>query len=181
MDAVDAETVPYSTKTSSNSHQTQPSNLNSKVKVSSRSGIQPSLSKDFREEDFRGGEACAKEYRQFLRLIWMTSAVPTERKDMNVSPIIKKSASAIPKDTRPVKYLATLTKMLNSIIAERNRNKYEEKLHEAMYAYRESCSTWTAIGHLFSLILIRRKCVVAFLHMSKAFDRVSRRAFERAL
>lgn len=100
---------------------------------------------------------------------------------MKVKPIIKKSARAKPEDARPVTCLSTSAKILNTIIAKRRNHDYEMALHDALHAYGQGRSTWTALGQLIAEIRKRRKCHVAILDMSKAFDKVSRGALKKAI
>lgn len=100
---------------------------------------------------------------------------------MRVKPIIKKAARTKPVGARPVTCPAISAKILNQIIATRNKEKYEAALDDGTHAYRDARSTWTAIATLITQIRKRRKCFVSFLDMAKAFDCVSRQALERAL
>lgn len=120
-------------------------------------------------------------YQEALRTVWLTRSVPTEWKDMRVRPIPKKETRTTIRNTRPITCLSTSTKILNAIIAERGRVQYEAALHSSQHAYRTGRSTTTALTELVTAIRERKECVVTFLDMSKAFDRVSRQALDRAL
>lgn len=122
-----------------------------------------------------------KVYTDILRLVWISEEVPTVWRDMRVKPIPKKDACTTPAGTRPITCLSTSTKILNAVIAERGQVDYENALSPKQHAYRTGRSTTTALAAVIGAIQKRKKCVVAFLDMSKAFDKVTRCALGRAL
>lgn len=130
----------------------------------------------------RGNTTAIQEYTNFFKALWGAPLTfPTEWKDMKVRPIFKKESRTLPIGARPITCLSTSAKILNKIISERNSVLYENVMHNDVHSYRCSRSTWTAITSLTSEIVKHGRCVVTFLDMSKAFDCVSRKAFERAI
>ncbi|XP_055388839.1 uncharacterized protein LOC129617808 [Condylostylus longicornis] len=178
-----SEADPYTVHYTANSIRSQPPTLEEveiavkeikKDTALGRDKIQATLVKESSE--------AANIYTDLFKALWNTpETVPREWKDMRVKPILKKNPRTTPQGARPVTCLATSAKILNRILAERNKFTYEMVVHDAQHAYRSGRSHWTALGELVSQVASRGKCSVTFLDMSKAFDRVSRVALERAL
>lgn len=123
----------------------------------------------------------AEIYMDLLSAIWTMGCIPQEWKDMRVKPIPKTNPTATIGKTRPITCLSTSTKVLNSLLAERGRLNYEKALHPGQHAYRKHRSVWTAKRELMLEIKQSGPCIVAMLDMSKAFDKVTRKALLLAL
>lgn len=131
--------------------------------------------------NLQADSSAARVYQKILHAIWHSGSLPRHWKDVRLKPIVKKTSRTPPHATRPITCLSTSTKILNTILKNRNESTYEKALHKNQYAYRSKRSVWTAIKELLAVIRSKGKCAVAVLDMSKAFDCVKREALSNAL
>ena len=123
----------------------------------------------------------ADTYAGIFQAIWTTGEIPQCWKDMKIKPIPKQATTCTSKQVRPITCVSTSTKILNSLIASRYQADYDNKLQPVQHAYRKGHSIWTAKQQLLHEISQRPNCAVAFLDLSKAFDKVNRRTLRRCL
>ena len=123
----------------------------------------------------------AKIYHEIFTVVWNTKQIPQEWKDMKVKPLIKKTTMAQPNQIRPITIQSTSLKIFNAVIKARRNNKYNTLLHPSQHAYREGHSTSTAVKEVYLEMEKKKKGIVAFLDMSKAFDSITKKDTDKAL
>lgn len=131
--------------------------------------------------NIKGCEKSVEAYKEIFTKMWELEEIPTQWKDMRVCPVPKKDTLTRVSDVRPITCLSTSSKLLNKILINRHREKYEAALHKCQHAYRSQHSTSTAVEQLIGIIKGVKTLHVASLDMSKAYDKVTKRAIKEAL
>lgn len=126
-----------------------------------------------------GGELIQNELHQLLVKIWINETIPSDFRDANIITIYKQKGDRSEcGNYRGISLLATAGKILARILNNRLKTLAERILPETQAGFRPSRST---IDMIFTLRQLQEKCreqhqplYMAFIDLSKAFDRVSR-------
>ena len=126
-----------------------------------------------------GGDFVQHQLHQLLVKIWTNEAVPSDFRDANIITIYKRKGDRSEcGNYRGISLLATAGKILARILNNRLKTLSERILPETQAGFRPSRSTTDMI---FTLRQLQEKCreqhqplYLAFIDLSKAFDRVSR-------
>lgn len=111
-------------------------------------------------------------------LAFETGVFPSAFKTALIKPIYKSGDKGDVNNFRPISILPTLSKILERVMNERLTSYLERNktLAPSQYGFRSGTSTSLAVHNLTNTIVTelddKKKCVVAFLDITKAFDTV---------